>query len=158
MGPKSPSAVFVRLAAVPDFDAVAEIWHASASLPGAGPPQMPTLEDLRSRVDAEIAAGWRLFVAEHRNQLIGFLALKSESRTLDQLFVKPAHIGMGVGRLLMEKAKSEMPEGFKLHTASTNEHARKFYKRAGMTLHDEGRHPRTGHPIVWYGWSGRNSH
>lgn len=41
-----------------DYDAIAEIWHSSASLPGVGPPIMPTENELRERVELEFAAGW----------------------------------------------------------------------------------------------------
>ncbi len=40
-----------------DHDAIAEVWHGSASLEGVGPPTMPTLNELRARVDLEFAAG-----------------------------------------------------------------------------------------------------
>lgn len=149
----APHSVAIRIAAPPDFDEVAAIWHSSASLAGVGPPQMPTLNELRSRVDVEAATVWKLFVAETGSRLVGILAIIPESQVLDQLFVRPGQIGAGIGRLLMDYAKAEMPSGFSLHKAATNERARAFYERAGMKLSRSGAHPRTGHPVVWYEWT-----
>jgi hypothetical protein len=40
-----------------DNDVIAEVWHVSASLPGIGPPVMPTRQDLRARMDADLLGG-----------------------------------------------------------------------------------------------------
>lgn len=114
---------------------------------------MPTLPELRSRVDAEVAAGWTLWVAEDAAQLVGILAIRPDEQVLDQLFVSPGQIGSGVGQQLMDHAKTAMPHGFSLHTAATNARARRFYERAGMGLSHRGAHPRTGHAVVWYAWT-----
>lgn len=149
----STSAVTIRSARESDFDGVAAVWHASASQQGVGPPKMPTLDDLRRRIDAEISQGWRLFVAVSNREIVGMLALKPAEKVLDQLFVHPSHIGTGLGFELFLRAKTELPLGFSLHTASTNDRARHFYQRFGMKFIREGPHPRTGHPVSHYLWN-----
>lgn len=142
----------LRPATESDFECIATIWHASASRPGVGPPTMPSLSDLRERVDLEIASGWSVTLAVRQDTILGFVATKPAARILDQLFVTPDAIGSGIGKLLFEQARRDMPSGFALHTAATNRTARTFYERAGMVLTRSAAHPRTGHPIVWYEW------
>lgn len=72
-----------------DRDRIAEIWHSSASLPDVGPPQMPSYDHLRARVDDELAAGWAVTVAQGEDGLIGFVAIKPAQRYLAELFVVP---------------------------------------------------------------------
>jgi ribosomal protein S18 acetylase RimI-like enzyme len=147
--------VELRGALTTDLDAVAELWHSSANLPGAGPPVMPTLQELRARLDKELASGWKLILAIREGEVVGMLALKPAISVLDQLFVRPSHIGTRVGKILLQHAKIEMPNGFTLHTASTNQRARLFYEKEGLAFLREGSHPRTGHPVSYYGWKVR---
>jgi putative acetyltransferase len=149
------SAYELRRATSGDHDAIAEIWHCSASLPGVGPPVMPTVEELRRRVGEEIAAGWKVTVAEQNGAIVGFAAVKINDAILDQLFVRPGHIGSGLGRALFKDCQSQMPEGFTLHTASSNETARRFYEKAGMQVLRQDSHPRTAHPVTYYVWNAR---
>lgn len=135
-----------------DLDAVAVIWFNSASLPGVGPREIPPISELRVRLDRELDEGWTLRVAVCENELIGFVAIKREQSLLDQLFLRPDMIGLGLGRFLFEEAKRLMPAGFNLHTASSNSRGRQFYEKLGMALVRESEHPLFGHPIVWYGW------
>ena len=55
---------------------------------------------MRERIEREIACGWSLYLAENEaGELLGFLALKPESKCLDQIFVAPARSGRGSVRL-----------------------------------------------------------
>lgn len=138
-----------------DRDAIAEVWRSSASLPGVGPPVMPTLEELRKRVDAQFASGWSVTVAVRGNDVIGFVAIKPREAVLDELFVRPGSLGGGIGRALLAHAMKEMPTGFTLFTRSGNARARRFYEKAGLVLLRQAAHPRTGDPVACYGWNVR---
>lgn len=116
---------------------------------------MPTIDELRRRVDDEMAAGWVVTIAEHNSAVIGFAAVKRNEAILDQLFVQPGQIGSGVGRALFNRCLEMMPEGFTLHTASSNNKARRFYEKAGMKILRQDVHPRTGHPVTYYVWNAR---
>lgn len=139
-----------------DYDAIAEVWHAGASLPGVGPASMPTEAALRERLGREVAAGWRMTVALSAGAIVGFLAIKPSEAVLAELFVRPGSIGSGVGRALLAQAMEAMPEGFTLYTRSANARARRFYETAGLVALREGTHPHSGDPMTYYGWnSGR---
>jgi putative acetyltransferase len=136
-----------------DRDAIAGIWHSSASLPTVGPAAMPSLAQLRERVDVEFHRGWVVTVATHGSDIAGFLAIKPRESVLDQIFVRPESIGAGIGQALLAHAKAAMSRGFSLHTRSANMRARRFYEKAGLIYLREDTHPRDGDPIVHYGWN-----
>lgn len=146
------SGISLRPATPGDYDAIAAIWHLSAGLPGVGPAQLPSLERLRARVDVEIAEGWQVTVAEAAPEIIGFLAIKPEAGILDQLFMHPEARGLGLGLLLLDEAKAQMPDGFTLFTRPGNTAARRFYEKHGLVHLRDELHPVFGDPIVWYGW------
>lgn len=141
-----------RAAGVDDFDAVAFVWHESARNAEGAAPQIPTLEELRSRIDRELAAGWKLSVCVAGDEIIGMLALQPDIAVLDQLFILPRHQARGVGLAGLQEAMKAMPQGFSLRTASGNYRARRFYERAGMSLLEEGTHPTAGYAVCYYGW------
>jgi ribosomal protein S18 acetylase RimI-like enzyme len=138
-----------------DYDAIAEIWYSGASLPGVGPPVMPTLGELRERVDREFASGWEVTVALRADEVIGFVAIRPAEAVLAELFVRPGLIGSGVGRALLAHAKAAMRHGFTLFTRSSNTRARLFYEKAGLVFLRDDTHPRSGDPISYYGWNVR---
>ncbi|MEY8831494.1 N-acetyltransferase family protein [Sedimentitalea sp. XS_ASV28] len=138
-----------------DYDEIADVWHASASLPGVGPVPMFSRETLRNRIEPEVANGWRITLARTGGKIIGFLAVCPEQRVLSQIFVRPDFIGRGLGSCLLRLAMAQMPSGFTLSTASTNTDARKFYERSGLTMTGTDVHPRAGHAISYYEWAGR---
>jgi putative acetyltransferase len=114
---------------------------------------MPTLDELRERVDLEFAAGWSATVAVRDDDVIGFVAIKPNEAVLDQLFVRPGSIGGGVGQALLAHSKTVMPKGFTLFTRSANTKARRFYEKSGLIFLRNDKHPRTGDPVTYYGWN-----
>jgi ribosomal protein S18 acetylase RimI-like enzyme len=142
----------LRPVRVADHDAVAAIWHSSASLPGVGPAVMPTLDHLRERVVDEIETNWNVTVATDGAETLGFLALKRSEAVLAEIFVRPDALGRGIGQALIAQAKLAMPKGFTLFTRAANDRARRFYERAGLVQLGEDLHPRDRDPIVYYAW------
>lgn len=148
--------ITLRPATDGDRDRIAAIWYAGACLPDVGPPVMPGREELRRRVDAEMAGGWQVTLAELEGEAVGFLAIRPEQRLLAELFLDPACLHRGIGRRLLDHAKSAMPRGFSLFTTAANARARHFYEREGLVAGRIAAHPRAGHPVVWYRWPALN--
>jgi GNAT superfamily N-acetyltransferase len=53
---------------------------------------------------------------------------------VDQLYVEPACVSMGLGSRLIELAKSRRPTGLQLWTFVTNTGAQRFYRRHGFVM------------------------
>jgi GNAT superfamily N-acetyltransferase len=151
---KQQERIYVRRADTGDLDEVAAVWHASASRMDAAPDAMPSLQDLRDRIDAELAAGWELHVAERGGRIVGMLALKRDEAVLDQIFVVPGEQRSGIGTALLAAAKGAMPGGFTLRMAAANERAARFYRAAGLNVSGAGTHPVSGIPVRFYEWKG----
>ncbi len=78
------------------------------------------------------------FVAESGQSIVGFHALEKLSPTrfeLEALFVEPSHIGKGVGRALIEHAKTTARRsGATELVIQGDPHAERFYRAAGGTI------------------------
>jgi ribosomal protein S18 acetylase RimI-like enzyme len=140
----------IRPFSLQDADRLAALWHASWRSTGVRASTRDSAADLRQRVDQELSAGWEVFVAEYEGALLGFVALKRASRCLDQLFIDPNAKRLGIGRKLFDLARTMMPEGFWLRTATENKEARAFYDAVGMTLARTEPHPRHGFETAIY--------
>ena len=142
----------LRPAADADLDEVARVWHEAALSMDGAPADVPVLEALRKRIDDELGSGWELRVAERGGRIAGMLALKPGEAVLDQIFVAPGEQRSGVGKALLDAAKREMPGGFTLRMAASNQRATRFYEKEGLHPAGEGTHPRTGIPVRCYCW------
>lgn len=149
------SSIECRTAQREDLTTAARVWYEGARSSDGVPGGVPPLSALRERIDAELASGWTLWIAEVNREVVGILALKKSDAVLDQLFVLPSARHRGVGRLLLRQAMREMPQGFSLRTAIANVGARAFYEREGLVLLSTGTHPLDGHPVCYYGWNVR---
>jgi len=149
--------VAIRSAFATDLDEVAAVWHASASGMDAAASPMPSLADLRARIDAELLNRWQLYVALDETGVVGMLAISRGEAVLDQIFVRPDLQRTGIGTALIEFAKRLMPAGFTLRMASKNERADRFYMKAGLTASAHGAHPQSGRPVRYYRWDGGTS-
>jgi len=148
---RDASPVTLRPAETADWNSVADIWHAGASLPGVGPDALPTRDALRAEIDKRLADGWVVTVAERRGTVVGFLAILPDQRVLAELFVAPVAIGSGIGTQLFRHAEGQMPQGFTLSTRPTNTRACRFYEQQGLRVVRRATHPRFGDAIVFYG-------
>ena len=119
------------------------------------PTVMPTIQELRERIDLELSSGWTLFVAECKDQMVGMLAIKIQEAILDQIFVLPDSQRRGIGKTLLDMAMSEMLEGFELRMSSENRRAERFYGQAGLRFVREAAHPISGLAVRYFKWDGR---
>ena len=67
-------------------------------------------------------------------RIVGFIAFREG--WIDQLYILPDAQGLGLGRMLLDRAKAEWPI-LKLWTFQANSRARAFYEAAGFEAIDE---------------------
>lgn len=93
-----------------------------------------------------------VWLAETDGTIHGFMAL--EHSCLDRLYVLPGMQGLGIGRALLEKAKTLRPEGLELWVFQENAQARRFYERNGFVLErlTDGRDNMEKCPDAFYTW------
>lgn len=108
-----------------------------------------------ARVKAEFGAPSELLVVERDRQLLAFMVLHPARRYVAQLYVDPHLKGQGAGRLLLDEAGRRMPTGWRLHVATVNTSAQRFYARYGLLRGTVDRHPGTGRERVEYHWRPR---
>lgn len=126
--------MIVRRAVPTDYPVLADLWFDSwMSIGIANDTDLPR-EGVRARFYEEVRARWRLFVVEENDNLFGLMALVPSESRIDQIFVAPATKGAGIGRLLLNHAKSEFPDGIVLVTHTDNVRARAFYECHGFVL------------------------
>lgn len=129
-----------------------QIWFDSFESAGLSHSPDTTVETLMTRLDAEIAGGWRVFCALDGRTLLGFLAYDPGKQYLNQLFLDRQAQARGVGKTLLNFAKLQMPDGFRLRTHADNTGAQRFYEREEMIRETTERHPRFGHLTHIYRW------
>ncbi|HEX4741412.1 MAG TPA: GNAT family N-acetyltransferase [Caulobacteraceae bacterium] len=142
-------AVALRSMQPDEIETVALVWWRSSVSVARGADH-PTWEALAERLARE---PWMVTVAERNGEPLALLAVVPGQRWLRQLFVDPHAQGSGVGSALLEEAKSQMPDGFFLHTNADNTRARRFYEARGLTLTGEAPHPQWGQLQARYEWS-----
>ena len=135
-----------------DRAAVARVWCDSWQSTGLPVARLATEAANYERIGRELAAGWEVHLAWDGDRLVGFLALKLETGRLDQLFIAPEAQGTGIGRLLLDLAKTRLPNGLWLRTSADNHRARRFYERNGLRASETQPHPTLGHQTVIYRW------
>ncbi|GGX73773.1 GNAT family N-acetyltransferase [Saccharospirillum salsuginis] len=95
-------------------------------------------DELNWSADQIAASAFTFVVAERHHQIVGFYAVElisDKEFELEALFVEPSHIGTGVGRTLIEHAKSTVVGlGGHILLIQGDPHAEQFYLAAGGQL------------------------
>lgn len=145
--------VQVRELRMSDLDMVARLWHASALSTGLDVHTVSVVAEYRERLEAEWKRAWCVYVACDAAEIVGFMAFEPGEFWLRQLFVDPTKKRSGIGSILLDVAKREMPDGFWLRTGSGNFAARRFYERHGLRNSGESPHDHLPIMVVRYQWS-----
>ena len=136
-----------------DLGGVARLWRDSWASTGLRDGDDLGLEQFEHRLSTEGRQTWSIQVAVVENDLLGFMACQKEPKWLRQLFVAPTMKRLGIGTLLLDRAKRHMPDGFWLRTNVDNDAARRFYEMRGRRLDVEVLHPTSGHRMAQYLWT-----
>jgi len=144
--------LIIREAVPEDYPVLADLWFDSWMSVGIANDTDLPLDGVRARFHEEVRARWRLFAAAEDGVLYGLMALVHCESRIDQLFVAPTAKRSGIGRLFMDQAKLELPDGIVLVTHTENTSARAFYERQGFVLErteDDPIHRRQKCHYVW---------
>ena len=141
----------IREADESEYDEVARVWMESWVSIGLEPASEKMLAELRARVRTESTNGWSLYVADDAGQIAAMLAFRLRDGYLDQLFVAPDYHGHGIGRMLLQFTRENLPNEIWLRCASLNEKAWRWYEREGFVLEKEEPHPH-GLMMRYYRW------
>jgi GNAT superfamily N-acetyltransferase len=95
-------------------------------------PRIHSHEDVARFYKKDVLEQRKVFVVASSSQIIGVMALDTE-HTVTALYVAKNFRSQGVGRLLLDRAKTESRDGVKLWTFQANEPARRFYLREGFS-------------------------
>jgi GNAT superfamily N-acetyltransferase len=87
-------------------------------------------------VTPESIAACPTFAAEHAGVAVGFVQLRFDGARaeLEHLWVQPAHIGRGIGRVLLQRAlDTARAAGHDMVRIDADPHAEAFYRACGAT-------------------------
>ena len=126
--------VRLRSAKTEDAPAVADvlILARSAFMPYA--PSAHPDPELRTWVREHLVPSGGVMVAEHEEAVVAVMSTSSTDGVhwIDQMMVKPSHVGLGIGSRLLEHALEILPRPIRLYTFQANSGARRFYERRGF--------------------------
>jgi GNAT superfamily N-acetyltransferase len=126
--------VGLRRAGPRDARAVADVLTRSrrASV-GSIPAAVHSDDEIREWIKDVVIPEREVWLAESaEGQPLAVMVLDGD--WIDQLYVDPTWTGMGLGRRLVELAKSRRPTGLQLWTFATNIGAQRFYERHGFVV------------------------
>lgn len=96
----------------------------------------------------------RVWTVKRDLELVGFIALAPNF--VDQLYIRNAFRGKGLGGFLIEQAKLIHPDFLELYTFAVNEKAIAFYEKHGFRVIERGIAPDEQMPDVKMRWEKEN--
>jgi GNAT superfamily N-acetyltransferase len=122
----------IRLATHQDYPACATIFLRSRVSGFVWlPPSRFKLEDFEpSIIDEEV------WVAERKDQVVGFASIFLEANFLHNLFVEPGSQHAGVGALLLDAFLARVKRPALLNCLTANQRALQFYQKRGWEKHE----------------------
>jgi GNAT superfamily N-acetyltransferase/tRNA A-37 threonylcarbamoyl transferase component Bud32 len=142
----------IRRAGSDDAGPVADVYIASfrSALPSV---RLAHTEDqIRVWIRERLMPETECWVATEAGRVVALLALKPG--WIEQLYVAPEWHGRGIGRRLLDLAKTRGDGALELWTFQVNERARRFYERNGFEAveHTDGSGNEEREPDVRYRW------
>lgn len=146
--------IVIRRATADDATGIGDVWLTSWRATFDFPPAHPD-DDVRRWLADQLVPNNETWVAvdpPETGRVVALMAL-SESK-VEQLYVAPAWIGRGLGRRLIEVAKTSRPAGLDLYCFQANGFARRFYERHGFVpiAFGDGSGNEEHQPDVLYRW------
>lgn len=141
----------LRRATLGDATSIADVWLTAFRATYAFPPAHSD-DAIRDWVRDRLLSETETWVAASGNDVVGFISLGAGE--VEQLYLRPAWTGRGLGSSLMALAKERQPQGLALWTFQVNSGARRFYERHGFRAvkTTDGTGNEEGQPDVRYAW------
>lgn len=146
----------VRRAEPRDATGIGDVWLTSWRATFDFPPAHPD-DDVRRWLAEELVPNHETWVAVEPSpgadgRVVGLMAVSSSM--VEQLYLAPDWIGRGLGRRLIELAKSRRPEGLELFCFQANRRARSFYEHHGFVAvaTGDGSTNQERQPDIRYAW------
>jgi ribosomal protein S18 acetylase RimI-like enzyme len=136
-----------------DFEAVTRLWRRALedNFPEFMRTKGHTPEEDRVYYREVILVKNRVWVAELDGQVCAFMAIAAS--LIDHLYVDPDFQRQGIGKALLEHAKSLSPGSLVLYTFQSNARGRAFYEQNGFRAVRFGvSPPPESEPDVEYRW------
>ncbi len=135
-----------------DIEAVVKLWWKTwhNTFPEIKHPQSYPL--WKTRFENDLAIRGNVWVVEIENKIVGFMVVMQQEKELNQLFVDSDYQNQGVGKALLEKAKSICPQGLTLTTLQSNTKACLFYKKHGFKPRRLSTNKINAQPNIEYRW------
>ena len=136
-----------------DFEAVTVLWRCARerAFPDFQSRKGHTFEEDQAYFRDVILINNDVWVAEMDGRPVAFMAIAGDF--IDQLFVDPDHQRCGLGKVLLDHARSLSPDHLWLYTLQINTNGRAFYEKNGFRLVKLGISPAPeSEPDVEYHW------
>ena len=136
-----------------DFDAVTVLWRIARekSLPEFQLEKGHFFYEDRNYFQNYVLKNNKVWIVERENSPVGFMAMNRDF--IDQLYIDPDFQRRGIGRSLLDFARTQSPEHLWLYTHQVNVQARAFYEKNGFVAEKFGvSPPPESEPDVEYHW------
>jgi GNAT superfamily N-acetyltransferase len=126
--------VLLRAASVTDAPAIGDVYLSSRKQFLGYAPLAHSDAEVRLWIESKLIPSAAVTVAENQGQVVGFVATIVEGpwMWIDQLYIRPASVGLGLGSKLLEHALHGVTQPVRLYTFQANGGARRFYERRGF--------------------------
>lgn len=107
---------------------------------------LPRVVDRKSIEDmfgADLLDKRTIFVVEDGGEIVGYLSMDHDAGFIPAVYLRPDARGNGLGKALLDAAKTARPQGFELTVFEPNSDALRFYKREALVEIPEGRNTET---------------
>jgi ribosomal protein S18 acetylase RimI-like enzyme len=134
-----------------DYDAVTILWRVAREklLPNGQTDTGHYFYEDQDYFRTQILKKDHIWIAEIDHRPAAFMAMENEF--IDQLYVHPNYQRSGIGKALLEFARSRYPQHLWLYTLQSNVNAQAFYEKNGFVAEKFGISPE-GEPDVEYHW------
>ena len=137
-----------------DFEAVTTLWRRAReqAFPDFQRRKGHTFEEDQAYFRDVILVNNDVWIGELEGEPVAFMAIAGD--LIDQLYVSPDYQRRGLGKVLLEHARSLSPEHLWLYTLQINTDGRAFYEKNGFRIVKLGVSPAPeSEPDVEYHWN-----